>query len=560
MVFLLKRRPISCSEQEATSDAMPVIETRISTASESYRSNRAAMFQLIEGFRALEEKVRKTSNAKKEQFVKRRQLLPRERVALLLDRGSPFLELSTLAGLGMHDDDGRENVFGGGLIIGIGYVAGVRCLISANDSAIKGGTTTPMGLKKKLRAQEIALINKLPIVYLVESGGANLNYQAETFVEGGRTFRNQAHLSAAGIPQINVVHGSSTAGGAYLPGLSDYVVMVQGRAKVFLAGPPLLRAATGEIANDEELGGAEMHSTISGVSDYLAADDADGIRIARDIMAKLDWNAALPPRGKHDYSEPRYDPDELCGIVPIDYRKPYDAREVIARIVDDSDFLDFKPLFGIHTVCGQAKIAGNACGIIANNGPIDTDGAVKAAQFIQLMCQIGTPIIYLQNTTGYMVGPEAERRGIVKHGSKMIQAVSNASVPQVTLHIGASFGAGNYGMCGRAFDPRFIFAWPNNRIAVMGGEQAGRVLSIVGEESAKRAGRTVDRAALSAQENRVITQFERESTALFATARIYDDGLIDPRDSRKVLAFCLSICREAEIRPLNRTSFGVARM
>ncbi len=539
---------------------MPVIESGISTASESYRSNRAAMLELIEGFRALEEKVRKTSNSKKEQFIKRGQLLPRERVALLLDRGSPFLELSTLAGLAMHDDDGKENVFGGGLIIGIGCVSGVRCLISASDSAIKGGTMTPMGLKKKLRAQEIALANKLPIVHLVESGGANLNYQAETFVEGGRTFRNQARLSAAGIPQINVVHGSSTAGGAYLPGLSDYVVMVHRRAKVFLAGPPLLRAATGEIANDEELGGAEMHSTISGVSDYLAADDADGIRIAREIMAKLNWNGAQLLSEKRDYREPRYDSNELCGIVPVDYRKPYDAREVIARTVDDSNFLDFKPLFGVHTVCGQAEIAGYACGIVANNGPIDTDGAAKAAQFIQLMCQAGTPIVYLQNTTGYMVGPGAERRGIVKHGSKMIQAVANASVPQVTLHIGASFGAGNYGMCGRAFDPRFIFAWPNNRIAVMGGEQAGRVLSIVGEESAKRAGRAVDHAALMAQENRVIAQFDRESTALFATARIYDDGLIDPRDSRKVLAFCLSICREAEMRPLNRTSFGVARM
>jgi geranyl-CoA carboxylase beta subunit len=303
-----------------------------------------------------------------------------------------------------------------------------------------------------------------------------------------------------------------------------------------------------------------MHSTISGVSDYLAADDADGIRIAREIMAKLDWNGTISPMRKLDYREPRYDADELCGIVPVDYRKPYDAREVIARIVDDSNYLDFKPLFGVHTVCGQAEIAGHACGVVANNGPIDTDGAAKAAQFIQLMCQAGTPIVYLQNTTGYMVGPDAERRGIVKHGSKMIQAVSNASVPQLTLHIGASFGAGNYGMCGRAFDPRFIFAWPNNRLAVMGGEQAGRVLSIVGEESAKRAGRTVDHAALAAQENRVIAQFDRESTALFATARIYDDGLIDPRDSRKVLAFCLSICREAETRPLNRTSFGVARM
>jgi len=336
--------------------------------------------------------------------------------------------------------------------------------------------------------------------------------------------------------------------------------MVQGKAKVFLAGPPLLRAATGEIATDEELGGAEMHSTVSGVSDYLASDDADAIRIAREILAKLDWNGVLPSREKREYREPRYDADELCGVVPVDYRKPYDSREVIARIVDGSDFLDFKPLYGVHTVCGQAEIAGQACAIIANNGPIDTDGAVKAAQFIQLMSQAGTPIVYLQNTTGYMVGPEAERRGIVKHGSKMIQAVSNATVPQVTLHIGASFGAGNYGMCGRAFDPRFIFAWPNNRIAVMGGEQAARVLSIVGEESAKRAGRAVDSAALKTQEERVVKQFERESTALFATARIYDDGLIDPRDSRKVLALCLSICREAEIRPLNRTTFGVARM
>ncbi len=539
---------------------MPAIESRVSLSSESYRANRAAMLALIEGFRALEEKVRQTSNAKKEQFKKRGQLLPRERVALLLDRGSPYLELSTLAGLGMHDDDGKDNVFGGGIICGIGYVSGVRCLISASDSAIKGGTTTPMGLKKKLRVQDIALKNKLPVVHLVESGGANLNYQAETFVEGGRTFRNQARLSAAGIPQINVVHGSSTAGGAYLPGLSDYVVMVQGRAKVFLAGPPLLRAATGEIATDEELGGAEMHSTVSGVSDYLASDDADAIRIAREIMQKLDWNGALPISEKRDWREPRYDADELCGVVPVDYRKPYDAREVIARIVDDSDFLDFKPLYGIHTVCGQAGIAGHACAIIANNGPIDADGSVKAAQFIQLMCQAGTPIVYLQNTTGYMVGPEAERRGIIKHGSKMIQAVSNATVPQLTLHIGASFGAGNYGMCGRAFDPRFIFAWPNNRIAVMGGEQAGRVLSIVGEESAKRAGRAVDVTALKTQEERVVKQFERESTALFATARIYDDGLIDPRDSRKVLALCLSICREAETRPLRRTTFGVARM
>jgi geranyl-CoA carboxylase beta subunit len=539
---------------------MPAIDSRIDPAGEGFRANRAAMLALIDGFRALEERVRQTSNAKKDQFAKRGQLLPRDRVALLLDRGSPFLELSTLAGLGMHDDDGTENVLGGGVIDGIGYVSGVRCLISASDSAIKGGTTAPMGLKKKLRCQEIARDNKLPLIQLVESGGANLNYQAQIFVEGGQTFRNQARLSAAGIPQVTVVHGSSTAGGAYLPGLSDHVIMVKGRAKVFLAGPPLLRAATGEIAVDEELGGAEMHSTVSGVSDYLAEDDADGIRLCREVMAKLHWNDALPMRAEKSFREPRYSADELCGVVPVDYRKPYDVREVVARLVDDSDFLDFKALYGVRTVCGQAAIEGHPCGIIGNNGPIDTDGAAKAAQFIQLMCQAGIPIVYLQNTTGYMVGTEAERRGIVKHGSKMIQAVANASVPQLTLHIGASFGAGNYGMCGRAYDPRFIFAWPNNRIAVMGGEQAAKVLSIITAERLERAGKPVDRGQLDAMERKTIEQFDRESTALFATARLWDDGLIDPRDSRKVLGFCLSICREAEIRPLNPTSFGVARM
>ncbi|HYM04000.1 MAG TPA: carboxyl transferase domain-containing protein [Stellaceae bacterium] len=539
---------------------MTVIDSRIDTASEAFRANRAAMLVLIDEFRHLEEQVRRTSNSKKEQFTKRGQLLPRERVALLLDKGSPFLELSTLAGLGMHDDDGQENVLGGGVIDGIGYVSGVRCLISASDSAIKGGTTAPMGLKKKLRCQEIARENKLPLIQLVESGGANLNYQAQIFVEGGQTFRNQARLSALGIPQVTVVHGSSTAGGAYLPGLSDYVIMVKGRAKVFLAGPPLLRAATGEIATDEDLGGAEMHSIISGVSDYLAEDDADGIRLCREVMAKLRWNDALPMQPTKSFRAPRYAAEELCGVVPVDYRKPYDVREVVARIVDGSDFLDFKALYGVHTVCGQAEIEGHPCAFIGNNGPIDADGASKAAQFIQLMCQAGIPIIYLHNTTGYMVGTDAERRGIVKHGSKMIQAVANATVPQITLHIGASFGAGNYGMCGRSYDPRFIFAWPNNRIAVMGGEQAAKVLSIVTEEGAKRSGKPIDRSKLDALERKIIDQFDRESTALFATARLWDDGLIDPRDSRKVLAYCLSICREAEIRPLNPTSFGVARM
>jgi geranyl-CoA carboxylase beta subunit len=539
---------------------MPIIESLIDPQSESFRANREQMLVLIGEFRALEQKVRDASNARRERFRARKQLLPRERLALLLDPGAPWLELSTLAGFRMHDDDGDAGIQGGGGIAGIGYVSGIRCIVSANDSAIKGGTLTPMGVKKHLRVQEIAMQNKLPMVQLVESGGANLLYQAEMFVEGGRGFANQARLSAAGIPQITVVHGSSTAGGAYLPGLSDYVILVRGRAKVFLAGPPLLRAATGEIATDEELGGAEMHAGISGLGEYLAEDDADGIRIAREVMAKLPWNEQLPVLPQKSFKGPRYAAEELAGVVPTDYRKPYDVREVIARIVDDSDYLDFKTSYGPHTVCGQAAIEGHAVGLIGNNGPIDADGASKAAQFIQLCCQANTPIVYLQNTTGYMVGREAEQAGIIKHGSKMIQAVANATVPQLTVHIGASFGAGNYGMCGRAYDPRFIFAWPSNRIAVMGGEQAAKVMAIVTEEKLKREGKPVDKAKLGGMEHAIVKRMDAESTALYATARLWDDGLIDPRDTRKVLGFCLSICREAAVRPLKPITFGVARM
>jgi len=539
---------------------MPILESRIDPNSETFRANREQMLALIGEFRALEQKVRDFSNSKRERFRARKQLLPRERIALLIDPGAPWLELATLAGFRMHDDDGAEGIQGGGGIAGIGYVSGIRCVVSANDSAIKGGTSTPMGVKKNLRIQQIALENKLPMLRLVESGGANLLYQAEMFVEGGRGFANQARMSAAGIPQVTVVNGSSTAGGAYLPGLSDYVILVRGRAKVFLAGPPLLRAATGEVATDEELGGAEMHATVSGLGEYLAEDDADGIRIAREIMAKLPWNEQLPLRSQKSFKEPRYPAEELAGVVPVDYRKPYDVREVIARLVDDSNYLDFKTHYGPHTVCGQAEIEGQAVGLIGNNGPIDADGAAKAAQFIQLCCQANTPIVYLQNTTGYMVGREAEQAGIIKHGSKMIQAVSNATVPQLTIHIGASFGAGNYGMCGRAYDPRFIFAWPSNRIAVMGGEQAAKVMAIVTEGKLKREGKPVDKAKLDVMERAIIKRMEGESTALYATARLWDDGLIDPRDTRKVLGFCLSICREARLRPLKDNTFGVGRM
>ncbi|MBI1364894.1 MAG: acyl-CoA carboxylase subunit beta [Alphaproteobacteria bacterium] len=538
---------------------MPAFKSQIDARSKEFAANRAAHLALIDQFRALEAKIVETSARSRAKFEKRGQILPRERLALMLDRGAPFLEISTLCGYKMHDDDGDGNIFGGGGMSGIGFISGVRCLVSASDSGIKGGAATPMGVEKALRAQAIALENKLPFVQMIESAGANLFRQAEMFVAGGRSFANLARLSAAGCPVIAVVHGSSTAGGAYQTGLSDYVIAVRGRTKVFLAGPPLLKAATGEIASDEELGGAEMHYHVSGTAEFMAENDADGIRLAREIVRKLDWNRDRQAR-KRAFAEPLYDAEEILGIVPVDYRIPYDSREVIARLVDGSDMLGFKDGYGASTVCTQAAIAGHQVGIVSNNGPIDADGAAKAAQFIQLMCQAGSPVIFLQNTTGYLVGTDAEQRGIVKHGSKMIQAVTNMTVPKLTLHIGASFGAGNYGMCGRAFDPRFIFAWPNNRIAVMGGEQAAKTMRIVAEEGAAKRGEEPNAAFLDAMSKQIVNQYDAESTALYATARLWDDGLIDPRDSRKVLAFCLDTIAEAQARQLRPNIFGVARM
>ena len=539
---------------------MPIIQSQVDPQSASFQRERAQMLALIDSFRTLEDRVRNTSNSQEAKFRARKQLLPRERIALLLDRGSSWLEFSTLAGFRMHDDDGEKNVLGGGIICGIGVVSGIRCVVIASDSAIKGGTITPMGLRKSLRAEAIALENKLPVVRLVESGGANLMHVGEVFIDGGRGFANQARMSARGIPQVCVMHGHSTAGGAYLPGMSDYVIMVRGRAKAFLAGPPLLKAATGEIATDEELGGAEMHCSISGVAEYLAEDDADGIRIARDILARLPWNDRLPMRAVKTWKEPSYPVGQLAGVVPTDFRQPYDMREMLARLIDDSDFLEFKPLYGSSTVCGHGAIEGHPCGFIGNNGPIDPQGATKATQFIQLCCQSGTPIVYLQNTTGFMVGKDVEQVGMIKHGAKMIQAVANATVPQITVMTGASFGAGNYGMCGRAYDPRFMFAWPNARVAVMGGEQAATVMRIVTEEKFARTGQEPPAETMSTMTNEILARFDLESHSLFATARLWDDGIIDPRDTRRALATTLAVCREAGLRPLNPNTFGVARM
>ena len=538
---------------------MPQIESTISLSSPAYAVNRDHMLALLDKVRVYEQRARDKSALSRERFEKRQQLLPRERLALLLDPGAPFLELSTLAGFGLDTPDPDKSVPGGGIIAGIGYVSGVRCMVMASDSGIDAGALQPKGLDKLLRAQELTLENQLPYVQLVESAGANLmTYKVEDFVRGGSTFRNLARMSAAGLPVVTVTHGSSTAGGAYQTGLSDYIILVRGRSRAFLAGPPLLKAATGEVATEEELGGAVMHTSISGLGDYLAEDDRDGLRIARDIMAKLDWNRSVPMQAPRSFKAPRYDAEELLGIMPDDHKRPVDMKQVIARLADDSDFLEFSENYGSATVCGHIHIAGWSVGVITNNGPIDPAGATKATHFIQACCQSRTPILYLNNTTGYMVGKAYEEAGIIKHGSKMIQAVTNATVPQITVYCGASFGAGNYGMCGRGFHPRFCFSWPNAKTAVMGGEQAAGTMRIVTEAGMRRKG-VVDEAKLDEMSRRIIERFDSQMSVFTTSAMLLDDGVIDPRDTRAVLAQVLAVCREAQAREPQKMQFSVAR-
>jgi len=518
---------------------MSILPTFIDTKSEEYQRNYEAMRALLDEFHARQERVRQGgSERSRARHVARGKLLPRERVELLLDPGAPFLELSTLAAWGMYNDESP----GASGVNGIGVVGGVECMVHANDATAKGGASYPVSVKKALRAQEIAARNRLPCVYLVESAGAQLLYQAEFFADvGGRTFANQARMSAAGIPQIALVFGSSTAGGAYIPGLSDYVVMVKRQAKVFLGGPPLVKMATGEEVDDEALGGAEMHARVSGVADYLAEDDADAIRIGRAIVGHLNWRKRIaanlaPPE------EPKYDPEELLGAIPADPRQPLEIREVIARLVDGSRFEEFKANYGATLVCGHAHLNGFPVGILGNNGVLFSESANKAAQFIQLCDQSRTPLLYLQNITGFMVGRTYEEEGIIKHGAKMINAVANAGVPQFTVIVGGSYGAGNYGMCGRAFDPTLLFSWPNSRIAVMGAEQAAGVLAIVQEDAARAQGREPDRQRIEAMRAMVQQQFDEEASPYYATARLWDDGILDPRETRAALVVGLSMC------------------
>lgn len=540
---------------------MSVFQSRVVKASDSFAANSNDMLALIQRMRGLESRAETLSEKRRPVFDKRGQLSPRERLAALLDAGMPFLELYNIGGYLVDDPNPDTSVPGCSMIVGIGFVSGVRCLVFVDDAGINAGASTTKSIEKALGALAIARKQKLPFVHCVESAGANLMaYTVELWAHGGGMFAGLARLSAAGIPVITVLHGASTAGGAYQPGLSDYVIGVKQNGMAMLAGAALVRAATGEVAEDQALGGAEMHATTTGLIEYLAEDDAHGIEICRDVIAGLNWNDQLPEARRGHAAEPLLSPDDIIGVVPVDYRKPYDTREVAARLVDGSVLRDFKPGYGASTVCLQASIYGRAVGLIGNNGPIDPDGATKATQFFQLCDQAGTPVIFLNNTTGYMVGTQYEHAGMIKHGSKMIQAVTNMRVPKISFYIGASFGAGNYGMCGFAFEPDFLFTWPNAMTGVMGGEQAALTMEQVMTNAAKRKGQDVDPKQMAAQRAQITAHFDRQSDAFYTSGRMLDHGMIDPRDSRKVIGFCLDTCAEARLRRLRPNTFGVARL
>lgn len=520
----------------------------------------AANAQWMRGLVAdLEEKVARVQQGGGEEARRRHtargKLLPRERIERLLDPGSPFLEVGQLAAWGMYDDEAP----GAGIVTGIGRVQGVECMIVANDATVKGGTYYPITVKKHLRAQEIAQQNRLPCIYLVDSGGAYLPLQDEVFPDRdhfGRIFYNQANMSALGIPQISVVMGSCTAGGAYVPAMSDETIIVRNQGTIFLGGPPLVKAATGEVVTAEELGGGDVHTRISGVADHLAENDAHALYLARRIVAHL--NARKPvDLSWHDAEEPAYDPQELYGVVPQDTRKPYDVREVIARLVDGSRFDEFKARYGTTLVTGFAELYGFPLGIVANNGILFGESAQKGAHFIELCAQRGIPLLFLQNITGFMVGKKYENSGIAKDGAKMVTAVATAQVPKFTVIIGGSFGAGNYGMCGRAYSPRFLWTWPNSRISVMGGEQAASVLATVRRDAIEAKGGTWSREEEEAFKAPIREQYERQGHPYYATARLWDDGVIDPAQTRRVLGLSLSAALNA---PIAETRFGLFRM
>jgi 3-methylcrotonyl-CoA carboxylase beta subunit len=546
---------------------MPVLETKLNARSAEFQANAAAMQAVVDDLKVRIAKVQLGGgDAARAKHVARGKLLPRERVQTMLDPGTPFLEIAPLAAMGMYPDrDGTDSAPAAGLVAGIGRVNGVHCMIVCNDATVKGGTYYPMTVKKHLRAQEIAQQNNLPCVYLVDSGGANLPNQDEVFPDRdhfGRIFYNQAQMSAQGIGQIAVVMGSCTAGGAYMPAMSDETIIVKNQGTIFLGGPPLVKAATGEIVTAEDLGGGDVHTRLSGVADHLAQNDTHALGIARNIVRNLNTNTAVAQLNRaqaasESIANPKCNESELYGVVPTDTRKPYDVREVIARIVDGSEFDEFKARFGSTLVTGFARIEGMMVGIIANNGILFSESAQKGAHFIQLCCQRKIPLVFLQNITGFMVGRKVENEGIARHGAKMVTAVATATVPKFTVIIGGSYGAGNYGMCGRAYSPRFLWMWPNARICVMGGEQAAAVLATVRRDGIEAKGGSWSAEEEAAFKQPMLDQFATQSHPYYSSARLWDDGVIDPADTRRVLALGLAASMNA---PIPEPKFGVFRM
>ena len=545
---------------------MPVLSTQLSVRSAEFQANAAAMKAVTADLKA---KIAQAQfgggDAARAKHTARGKLLPRDRVQNLLDLGTPFLEIAPLAALGIYPDkDGSDSAPGAGVIAGIGRVKGIDCMIVCNDATVKGGTYYPLTVKKHLRAQEIAQQNRLPCIYLVDSGGANLPNQDDVFPDRdhfGRIFFNQAQMSAEGIAQIAVVMGSCTAGGAYVPAMSDETVIVKNQGTIFLGGPPLVKAATGEVVTSEDLGGGDVHTRLSGVADHLANNDMHALGIARDVVKNLASNHALAikntAQGATEIIAPKYPAQELYGVIPTDTRKPFDVREIIARIVDGSEFDEFKARFGTTLVTGFAKIEGMPVGIIANNGILFSESAQKGAHFIELCCQRKIPLVFLQNITGFMVGRKVENEGIARHGAKMVTAVATANVPKFTVIIGGSFGAGNYGMCGRAFSPRFLWMWPNARISVMGGEQAASVLATVKRDGIEAKGGNWSMEEEEAFKSPIRRQYEEQGHPYYATARLWDDGIIDPADTRSVLALGLAAAKNA---PIPEPKFGLFRM
>ncbi|WP_374640282.1 carboxyl transferase domain-containing protein [Hydrogenophaga sp.] len=535
---------------------MPTLETKLNARSADFQANAAAMRALVEDLKAqIDKAAQGGGEAARAKHTARGKLLPRDRVQMLLDPGTPFLELSPMAAHAMYNGDAPC----AGVIAGIGRVSGVDCMIVCNDATVKGGTYYPLTVKKHLRAQEVAQQNRLPCIYLVDSGGANLPNQDEVFPDRdhfGRIFFNQANMSAQGIAQIAVVMGSCTAGGAYVPAMSDETIIVKNQGTIFLGGPPLVKAATGEVVSAEDLGGGDVHTRLSGVADHLAQNDLHAIALARQAVKNLNARK-MPPIATIDPVAPLYPAEELYGVIPTDTRKPFDVREIIARIVDGSEFDEFKSRFGTTLVCGFARIEGMPVGIIANNGILFSESALKGAHFIELCCQRKTPLVFLQNITGFMVGRKYENEGIARNGAKMVTAVATAQVPKFTVIIGGSFGAGNYGMCGRAYSPRFLWMWPNARISVMGGEQAASVLATVKRDGIEAKGGSWSAEEEAAFKAPIKEQYEVQGHPYYATARLWDDGVIDPADTRRVLALGLSASLNA---PIPETKFGLFRM